>query len=61
MLELAIPILIVGLTLALAWPLGLFCAWMAVPLLVRASRVRSGPPPAAEKDKKLPPAAERKA
>jgi cardiolipin synthase A/B len=28
---------------ALAWPLGLFCAWMALALLVRAARIRLSP------------------
>ena len=47
---------------ALAWPLGAFCAWMAVTLLVRASRLPGGrAPAAAEKEKKMPSAAERKA
>jgi cardiolipin synthase len=43
----------------LAWPLGAFCAWMALTLAVRAARVRAGRAPAA--DRKMPPAAERKA
>jgi cardiolipin synthase len=45
---------------ALAWPLGAICAWLAVTLIVRASRVRSGPAPAPEREK-APSAAERKA
>jgi cardiolipin synthase len=31
----------------LAWPVGLFCAWLAVTLAIRAARVRPARPPAA--------------